>query len=682
MTPRLGGVAAVALLLAVPAAAQTAAPPAEPAESGDVVVYGRALAQVGTATSGSQGTVGYEDFADRPLLRVGELAENVPGLIATQHSGTGKANQYFLRGFNLDHGTDLAGYVDDEPINMRTHGHGQGYLDLNFLIPELVERIDYAKGPYAADASDFAAAGTIRFKTVDALPSPFAQLMVGSYGYVRGLAAGSAAAAGGTVLAALDLTRSDGPWTLPEDLRKTNALLKYSHGTQANGWSVKLEGYYARWNATDQVPLRAIEDGEIGRYGNIDPYLGGHTTRIGLTGEWRDGDTSATAYATYYDFGLTSDFTYYLNDPVNGDEFQQADRRGVFGGSLRHAADLTVAGLPATLTVGADARYDRIGKVGLYTSRDGVRTGTVRQDRVDEESANLWGSVETRLTPALRLTLGVDAALYGYDVRSSLAANSGAGSDALVAPKAALAWQVAHGLELYADYGEGYHSNDARGAATRVDPATGLAIDPVPLLVRARGAEIGARLERSRLSASLVGFTLALGSELVFAGDEGTTEPNAASRRYGTEATLFWRPVDALAIDAAAAFTHARFTGVAAGEDRIPNSVGSVVSAGATWTVVPRLALTLRLRHFGSAPLVEDDSARSNPTTLVNGGAYLTLGRDRIGVDLLNAFNSHADDIAYYYASRLPGERADGVDDYHIHPVEPREIRISLRHAF
>jgi outer membrane receptor protein involved in Fe transport len=681
VTPRLGGVAAVALLYAASAAAQTASPPPEPAESGDVVVYGRALAQVGTATSGSQGAVGYEDFANRPLLRVGELAENVPGLIATQHSGTGKANQYFLRGFNLDHGTDLAGYVDGEPINMRTHGHGQGYLDLNFLIPELVERIDYAKGPYAADAGDFAAAGTIRFRTVDALPAPFAELTGGSFGYARALAAGSTAAAGGTLLAALDLTRSNGPWTLPEDLRKANALIKFSRGTDAAGWSVKLEGYHARWNATDQVPLRAIEDGAISRYGNIDPYLGGHTTRVGLTGEWRNGGTSATAYATYYDFGLTSNFTYYLSDPASGDEFQQADRRGVFGGSLRRAADLTVAGLPATLTVGADARYDLIGNVGLYTSRDGVRTGTVRQDRVGEESGNLWGSVETRLTPALRLTLGVNAALYGYDVRSSLAANSGSGSDALVAPKVALAWRVGRGIELYADYGEGYHSNDARGA-TRIDPATGLATDPVPLLVRARGGEVGARLERGRLSASLVGFTLALGSELVFAGDEGTTEPNAASRRWGTEATLFWRPVDALAIDAAAAFTHARFAGVAAGEDRIPNSVGNVVSAGATWTVVPRLALTLRLRHFGSAPLVEDGSAWSSPTTLVNGGAYLTLGRDRIGFDVLNVLNSRADDIAYYYASRLPGEPADGVDDYHVHPVEPREVRVSLRHAF
>jgi outer membrane receptor protein involved in Fe transport len=649
----------------------------------DIVVYGRALPQIGIATSASQGTVGYDDFSNRPVSRVGELAENVPGLIATQHSGTGKANQYFLRGFNLDHGTDLAGYVDGVPINMRSHGHGQGYLDLNFLIPELVERIDYAKGPYSADAGDFSAAGTVHFRTADTLPSPIAEAMVGSYGYARVLAAGNALVGEGTLLLALDGTLFNGPWVLDEDLRKVNGLAKYSVGTDAGGWSIKFSGYHATWTSTDQVPLRAIEGGAISRYGYIDPDLGGRTTRLDLAGEWHSASTLASAYATYYDFGLTSNFTYFLNDPENGDQFEQADRRGIFGGSVQHTfGETMVLGTPATIMAGANLRYDLIDKVGLYTSTASVRTGTVRQDRVDEVSGNAWAQIEARLAPSLRLILGGNLALYGYDVRSNLAANSGSGSDALLAPKAGLAWKVASAVELFANYGESYHSNDARGATTRIDPATGTPTDPVPLLVRARGQELGARIEMGAISATLAAYHLTLASELVFVGDAGTTEPNAASRRFGAEATLFWRIGVTWVLDAQGALTNARFRGVSESENRIPNAVSEVLSGGVTWTPIPALTLTARLRHFGAAPLVEDNSARSGPTTLVNAGAYYRIGKLRVSFDVLNVFNSRKADITYFYASRLPGEPDEGVEDYHLHPVEPRQVRASLRYSF
>ncbi|MCJ2184373.1 TonB-dependent receptor [Novosphingobium sp. 1949] len=642
-----------------------------------IIVYGRALPQIGVATSGSQGVVGYEDFDDRPLARVGELVENVPGVIATQHSGTGKANQYFLRGFNLDHGTDFAGFVDGVPVNMRSHGHGQGYMDLNFLIPELVEKIDYRKGPYFSDVGDFSAAGTVAFKTKSTL-APMAEITVGSYGYYRALVAGSFKAGDKDVLLAIDGTRNNGPWTLDEDLHKINAFAKVS----GDAWSLSLSAYHADWNATDQVPERAIESGAISRYGNIDPYLGGHTTRIGLTLNAASASTQWTAYALYYDFGLTSNFTYYLEDPVNGDEFQQADRRGVFGGSMRHHIDTTLASLPVRVTLGAETRYDMIGKVGLYHSAEGARTSTVREDSVDEYSGAAFAEAELALTDRLRLTAGLRGDLLGYDVRSDLDANSGQGWAAMLAPKARLAWRVARGLELYADYGESYHSNDVRGSTITVDPSSGEAAEQVPALVRARGAELGARVETGHFTASLVGFYLTLGSELVYTGDGGTTEANAASRRYGTEASLFWKPTGWLTLDASGALTHARFTGVDADERYIPNSVSQVLSAGASFELPGTVSATLRLRHFGSAPLIEDNSKRSDPTTLVNLGLYRPIGRGRIGLDVLNLFDAHDADITYYYASRLQGESADGVDDYHIHPVEPRELRVSWRYAF
>lgn len=646
-------------------------------ESGDdIIVYGRALEQIGEATAGSQGTVGFEDFAARPLSRVGELAENVPGLIATQHSGTGKANQYFLRGFNLDHGTDLGAFVDGVPVNMRTHGHGQGYLDLNFLIPELVERIDYAKGPYQAESGDFSAAGTVRFSTSRSLPRPIVEATVGSYGHYRALAAGSFAAGEGTVTAAVDGTLSNGPWVLDENLRKFNGLLQY---TDAESTRLQVNAYRAEWTSTDQIPQRAIGSGALDRYGFVDPDLGGETTRIGFVAEGDAGPVQLGAYAHYYDFRLTSNFTYFLDDPVDGDEFQQLDRRFVFGGTAKSVLETAVG----RLTLGAEARTDVIDRVGLFNSVNGVRTTATREDSVDEASVGAFAELQAKLTQRLRLVLGLRGDVYGYRVRSDAAVNSGDGTDAILLPKAALAWQaIPDRLELYANYGESFHSNDVRGATIRVDPATGDPAERVPVLVRARGAELGARAEAPGFTASLVGFWLDLDSELVFVGDAGATEPNDATRRFGLEGTLFWRPSPTVAIDATATYTDARFVGVPRALERIPGAVEEVISAGVSWTPAAALTATFRLRHFGSAPLMEDNSVRSDPTTLVNAGAYYTVRRTRIALEALNLFDSRDNDITYLYGSRLPGEPAEGVEDRHLHPVEPFTIRASVRQSF
>jgi outer membrane receptor protein involved in Fe transport len=660
----------LSVALALPAAPAFAeAPPG--AMDKEIIVYGRSIDQVGIATSGSEGVVGYADFENRPISRVGELAENVPGLIATQHSGSGKANQYFLRGFNLDHGTDLAGFVDGAPINMRSHGHGQGYLDLNFLIPEMVERIDYAKGPYHAADGDFASAGSMRFVTKARLNRPIAEVTGGSFGYWRGLIAGSADLHGGSLLGALDATVSDGPWLLDERQRKLNGLLKYT----AVNWSLGLSGYANSWTSTDQVPERAITSGQIARNGFIDPDLGGRAGRIALTFNGQFADTHVSAYAIESRLQLTSNFTYFLDDPVNGDQFRQIDRRGVFGGSIHHE----FKGDNITWRLGADTRWDRIGKVGLYDTVMGDVVGTVREDRVDEFGGGLYGEAELLLAPKLRLVLGLRGDAIAYDVQSDLPLNSGKGSAAIVTPKATLAWQAGNGIELYANYGEGYHSNDVRGAAIQVDPASGALADKVPVFARSRGAELGARIERSRLTASLVGYWLDLASELVFVGDAGTTEPNDASRRFGSELALFWRPIDGLTLDGTASWTHARFRGVEAGQDHIPGATPFVLGGGISAKVSRRTTLTARLRHFAGAPLIEDGSQRSQPTTLVNLGAYWESGRVRLGLDVLNLFDAKDPDISYWYASRLPGEQSGGVEGRHIHPVEPRQVRVALR---
>ncbi len=654
---------------------------ADAPQAGDITVWGRDLDLLGLAKSGSEGVVGYRDFRDRPLLRVGELVETVPGVIATQHSGTGKANQYFLRGFNLDHGTDFAGFVDGAPVNQRSHGHGQGYLDFNFIIPELIERVDYRKGPYFSDVGDFSAAGTVSFTTYDRLERPFAELTAGSYGYWRGVAAGSTPLAGGDLLVGLEGTASNGPWVLDENLERLNALVKFGRTNGDNRWSLAFSAYDARWTSTDQVPSRAVASGLIERRGFIDPDLGGHASRYALTAKADIGATEINAYAVRTRLRLTSNFTYFLDDPVDGDQFQQRDRRTTLGGAIRHAWPTRLGALPLTLRIGGDVRYDDIPTIGLYRSRAGQVTGTVREDDVAQHGAGLYAEAEMALTPTLRLVAGVRGDHLGYDVDAALPDNSGKGSSTMLTPKFALAWRAAPQVELYANYGESFHSNDARGAETRINPVDGSPATPVDLMVRAKGAEIGARVDTGRFNATLVGFWLDLGSELVFVGDAGTTEPNDATRRHGVEFSAFWRPVDGLTLDASAAWTRARFRGVPSGLRAIPGAVRSVVAAGAVAEIGAGFRASARLRHFGSAPLIEDGSVRSQPTTLVNLGLYRDMGRLRIGLDLYNAFNARDADISYYYASRLSGEAA-AQEDLHSHPVEPRQLRATIRLAW
>ncbi|MEM7662537.1 MAG: TonB-dependent receptor [Pseudomonadota bacterium] len=646
-----------------------------------IIVSGRAIELIGEATSGSEGVVGYEDFENRPFSRVGELVEVVPGLVATQHSGSGKANQFFLRGFNLDHGTDFAAFADGTPVNFRTHGHGQGYLDLNFLIPELTERVDFRKGPYFSDVGDFSAAATASFKTRDTLEDNIFQFTAGENDFYRGLLASSVEVGGGDLLAAFEAAFNDSPFELDENLEKYNALLTYSRESGPVGWRVSLSAYDATWTASDQIPLRAVESGLIDRLGFIDPDLGGETTRIALSGGFHTGNWSGNAYALYYDFTLFSNFTLFLNDPINGDEFEQRDERVTLGGNVNYDRPFTLVGLPAELRVGGDLRYDNIFDIGLFNTAGRERLSTVRDDEVDEFSVGGFAEIHVDVTDRIRASAGLRADVFTFDVDASIADNSGDGTDAIVTPTANIAWRATDNLELYTNYGQAFHSNDVRGAAITLDPVTFDSVDPVDVLVRAEGAEIGARFERGPFNAALVGFWLELDSELVFVGDAGTTEPNNGSRRFGVEFNAFWQPADWLVFDATAAYTDARFLDTEPGEDRIPQAVESVVGAGVTVGPIKGFTSTLRLRHFGEAPLIEDRSVFSDPTTVVNLGLYKDIGRVRLGLDVLNLFDSEDADITYFFASQLPGE-ADPVDDIHFKPVEPRQVRGSLTVRF
>ena len=350
---------------------------------------------VGEADAASQGTVDADQLAHRPLLRPAELLEAVPGVIVTQHSGSGKANQYFLRGFNLDHGTDFAVHVDGMPVNLPSHGHGQGYADLNFLIPELVERIHYLKGPYYADQGDFSSAGAAHVQLKDDFGRGFAELSAGTFGYRRALLGGTQGAGDGArLLGAVELARDDGPWDRPEDLRKVNALLRYARGTELRGLTITGMAYSNRWNATDQIPLRAVDGGQLGRFGGVDNTDGGRSERYSLSTRWTTSDalssTRANAYVARSDLRLFSNFTYFLDDPVNGDQFEQVDRRTVLGGGAAHTWRSTLGGRQVEHTAGVQLRHDDIGEVGLHHTVAQRRLATIRADAVAQSSAGAF----------------------------------------------------------------------------------------------------------------------------------------------------------------------------------------------------------------------------------------------------------------------------------------------------
>ena len=668
--------------------------------SADVTVTGRstftnladverpAESVVGVAQSASQGAITARQLESRPLMRTGEVLETVPGVVISQHSGEGKANQYYLRGFNLDHGTDFSTTVAGLPVNMPSHGHGHGYSDLNFLIPELISGVQYSKGPYFADQGDFSTAGSATINYTNSLGRPIVHVGGGGQGFGRALVAASLTAGGSTVLGAVDVQHNDGPWHEPDDFEKVNAVVRVSRGDALNGFSITGMGYRGRWDATDQVPARAIADGRIGRFGSLDPTNGGESSRYSGSVEWQrtrnNASTKVTAFGLAYDLNLFSNFTYFLDDPENGDQFRQADRRFVSGAKVTHRRLGQWGSRPVQNVVGVQLRRDDIGNVGLYHTVARQPIETIREDRVHQTSAGVFAQNETRWAPWLRTLAGIRIDGYRFDVDAGEAANAGKAGAGLVSPKGGVVIGPWRGTELYVNGGFGFHSNDARGATITVDPAAG---DPAPRvtpLARARGAEVGVRSVRvPHLQTSLALWTLALDSELIFVGDAGTTEAGRPSRRYGVEWANYYSPASWLTLDVDVSLSRARFTDADPAGNVIPGAVSTVVQGGVTVDSVKNVFGSVRWRYFGPRALIEDVTVRSRATSLVSLEAGYRLTRSlRLAVDVFNVLDARHSDVDYFYASRLPGEPAEGIEDVHLHPTLPRTARVSLSVGF
>jgi hypothetical protein len=672
---------------------------------------------IGNMTAASAGDVSQEQIASQPLLRPAAVLENVPGLIVTQHSGEGKANQYFLRAFNLDHGTDLAVEVDDMPVNMPTHAHGQGYADLNFLIPELVDDLRYKKGPYYADEGDFATAGTARLGLIDQAPASVS-LGYGEDGYRRSLFVGSAAVAGGTLLGAGEIYHNDGPFDVPDDYRRLNGMLRYSYGTARDYFTVTAMAYSGNWNSTDQVAERAIEERIIDRFGSLNPTDGGETSRSSISfsaGSRSDSDqTQISAYVIRYKLDLWSTFTYYLKDPLYGDQMLQHDDRVVYGakGSKSWFADLGTS--PMINVIGVQTRVDDIRDVGIFPTFQRQVLGTTQKAGVVESSLGLYAENTVRWRDWLRTVLGVREDLFGFDVKDKmlnangscdlrsdpLGCDSGDRRASMFSPKFALALGPWAKTSYFLDLGDGYHSNDARGVTRSGQNPE---VPPVTPLTRATSAEVG--LSSQIIPAwdtSLDIFELKLKSELVFDGDAGVTEPSGATTRTGVEWGNTYHINQWLSAQLNAAFTKARFDHDTAPDDLgcseaaashpcaqpvaivgryVPNSPTNVIDAVLSAKRDSGWFGALRARHFGESPLVEDNSARSPAYTTVDAQIGFQSTQWLVALDVFNVADARWNDIEYYYVSRLRNEAAPAAD-YVVHPGVPRTIRARFQFLF
>jgi len=654
----------------------------------EVEVLGTYETGVGTSDSASEGRITARRVETRPALRPGEVLEYVPGVIITQHSGDGKANQYFLRGFNLDHGTDISINVAGMPVNMPTHAHGQGYADLNFLIPELVSGIDYRKGPYYAEVGDFSAAGAAYVEYANSLPYTTGSVTLGEHDYKRGLLAGSPGFAGGTLLYGVELMGQDGPWDNPEKFGKINTVLRYSRGDKADGFKVTGMAYSAHWNATDQIPQRGVDQGLIGRFGAIDPTDGGASSRYSLSYEqhhdFGGGRAMIDAYAIRSNLTLFSNFTFFLDDPINGDQFEQHESRTVLGLHPRMELYNKLAGRDNIFKVGLQVRRDDIEPVALYHTVAQAIIGVTREDTVKETSVGVYMEDTLHVSEKFRTIVGVRGDTYNFDVDSNIPVNSGTASDSIVSPKLSLIFGPWAKTEYFINYGYGFHSNDARGTTITVDPTDRVTpAEKVDPLVRSKGAEIGVRTEIiPNVESSVSLWELGLDSELLFVGDAGTTEPSRPSKRTGIEWTNHYKPYSWLLLDLDLSASRTRFTDEDPAGDYIPGSLEKVVSFGVTVDSMGPWFGMLQYRYFGPRPLIEDNSVRSQSTQVTNlRVGYKVDPKWRVHMDVFNVFDREDHDIDYFYASQLRGEAAP-VDDVHFHPLEPRTFRVTLTGYF
>jgi outer membrane receptor protein involved in Fe transport len=639
-------------------------------------------------TAASSQTIRDRDFALRVMLKPTDLIKVTPGLFTGQHAGGGKANQYFLRGFDIDHGTDLALWVDGMPVNGVSHGHGQGYADLNFIIPELFDRVEVNKGPYFAEYGDFATAGAVRLRTREHFGESSVELSASQFNTFRflGIYAGKDSIHN-PVLAA-EVYRDDGPFAHPEDLNRFKLFFRSSLiRTGHSDLSLTLMSYGSDWNGSGQIPLREVESGRLDRFGSIDPSEGGNSQRHSASVALRSApdersEFNASAYLIDYRLRLYSNFTFFAADPVNGDQIGQEDRRMVAGFNASYRARRNALGREWTLLAGLDLRSDWI-ENALDRTKERRSLGRIVEADIRESGLGLYAQEEVSPLDWLRLVGGFRADYFGFDVTDRLQvlsdtapgfsgqATSGARSASIFSPKANAIIGPFLRTELYLNYGQGFHSNDARGVVRHPGGVTPL--------TKAIGYEMGLRnksIPRVDLAASL--WKLDLRSELVWVGDEGISEARGPTERTGVDAEARVRILSWLWADADLTLSRAAYVGNAGNGDAVALAPTTTFAGGLSARHPSGLAGSLRVQHLADRPATEDESLTAEGFTVVDLGLGWRWRNVEADLSLANLFGTEWREAQFANESRLPGE-AGPVADIHFVPGTPFQAQGGIK---
>jgi outer membrane receptor protein involved in Fe transport len=685
------------------------------APSSQIVVTASRLDLLGRAATASQGSITAKEVELRPIYRPGQLYESIPGLVVTTHSGEGKANQYLIRGYNLDHGTDFANFIDDMPVNRPTNTHGQGYSDLSFLMPQIVAGIDYTKGPYYAAIGDFGSVASAHTRLANEIPNQ-ASATVGTDGY-QSLFLGGTAHFGmdKRLLGALELSHFDGPWKPGQNFKKVNAALRYSQGTSTDGFTLTGMFYKSGGGLITDQPLRAIESGLISRFGTLDPTDHSTSLRYSLSAHLdkpvgENGKVSLSLYGIRANMTLVNNFTHFLDDPINGDQEQQGEHRTTLGGAAAYTAKAMLGSIETETIVGLQVRYDE----AFVTRRHTVNRKTVLDYcTLEQEDGTIlnYPTVNTycnadkahlldlgpylqetlRFTPWLRVIGGVREEYYHATDHSTVTGTGGRGDQWLFQPKGSLILGPWAKTELYFSAGRGFHSDDVRGVFGTV-PEEGVPLSggPTPLLAATTGYEIGLRTDIvPRLSLQLAAFQQDFKSELIYNADSGQDEASAPSRRKGIEVSGQYHPFRWLELNADLAFSRPRYhvdnlADYGLNGPYIADAPNFIYSAGILIDDLGPWSGGLQWRRLGTHSLSDgdkfpQDKGYSEFNLDVN---YALPNGWKLGVGVFNIFDSNDDAADYYYTSRLPGEPAEGVTDFQIHPLEPRSARFTLTKTF
>ncbi len=640
-------------------------------------------------SAASSQTIRDRDFETRVMLKPSDLLKVTPGLFTGQHSGGGKANQYFLRGFDIDHGTDLALWVDHLPVNMVSHAHGQGYADLHFIIPELFQRVEVNKGPYSVEYGDFATAGAVRMVTRDHFDESYASLQAGMFQDYRFVGRWSA---GDTLLKptlAAEIARNDGPFDSPENLERYNLFARSKlWRSEAASLDLTFMGYGSSWQGSGQVPERAVKSGLISRWGHIDPSEGGNSLRHSLSFRLHNGESAGetqdewnlSAYAMQYRLNLYSNFTFYAADSVNGDEIEQVDDRLVTGFRADSRRQRKLLGMPAETYLGVEWRSDRI-ENGLYRDVRRTRIGATVQDKVTESSLGIFLQEEMQVLPWLCAQIGSRADYFSFGVNDPLetlsdsaAKSSGARSASIFSPKGNLIVGPFYRTEFYLNSGYGFHSNDSRGVVAGSDPVTPLS--------QALGYEVGMRtalLPRVEVAASL--WALDLASELVWVGDEGRTEARPATERRGVDLEARATLLSWLFADVDLTWAKAVYVENAGNGDAVALAPTFTLAGGISAVHLSGFKGSLRLHHLADRPATEDESLTAEGFTVVDVAAIYRWRQVEFSLDIANVFNTDWREAQFENESRLQSE-AEAVTDIHYVPGHPLTLRSGAKLFF